>query len=242
MNKPGKLHTIITIVRNTAIIFLAVVIELVIIYFSMPEVDPVIVGPHPNALSYDVIDVAPRIVPSHDSFVVRAYTDLIDVIPSTDRLPHVSMMRVPARRDADVINAHALRYQEQLFIEEELTCLATNLYHEARGDGIIGMAAVAWVTINRQHSEQFPDTICGVVYDPNQFSWVYEGQYTSGNNDVYRSAHKVATRIYEGQYILHDFTLGSLYFHSGPASAVSWARRFDMVFEYDGHKFYQDNR
>ena len=48
--------------------------------------------------------------------------------------------------------------------EDELHCLAKNVYHEARGESKAGKLAVAHVTLNRVHSDEFPDTVCGVVY------------------------------------------------------------------------------
>ena len=48
-------------------------------------------------------------------------------------------------------------------------CLAMAIYHEARGEPLIGKQAVAEVVINR--SEQQSTTICKVVFAPKQFSW-----------------------------------------------------------------------
>lgn len=50
-------------------------------------------------------------------------------------------------------------------------CLALNIYHEARGEPIDGQIAVAAVTLNRVQDPRWPDTVCDVVYQPNQFSW-----------------------------------------------------------------------
>lgn len=53
----------------------------------------------------------------------------------------------------------------------QINCLATNIYHESRGEPIEGQIAVARVTINRTKHADFPSSICGVVYQPKQFSW-----------------------------------------------------------------------
>lgn len=55
--------------------------------------------------------------------------------------------------------------------QAEIACLALNIYHEARGEGIKGMRAVASVVMNRVRSKLFPDTVCDVVSQPAQFSW-----------------------------------------------------------------------
>jgi len=58
--------------------------------------------------------------------------------------------------------------------EDELQCLAKNIYHEARGESWEGKLAVAWVTLNRVHSGRFPDTICDVVYQAQHSTWWLE--------------------------------------------------------------------
>ena len=66
-------------------------------------------------------------------------------------------------------------------------CLARNIYFEARNEPFAGQFAVAMVTLNRVHDEQFPNSICEVVYqglhwpsghpkrDRCQFSWYCDG-------------------------------------------------------------------
>lgn len=55
---------------------------------------------------------------------------------------------------------------------KDIRCLAENIYHEARGEPVSGQLAVAHVVLNRVEDSRFPDTICAVVRQPNQFHWV----------------------------------------------------------------------
>ncbi len=55
-------------------------------------------------------------------------------------------------------------------IKTAMLCLALTVYYEARGEPIEGQYAVAEVVINR--SEERNLSICEVVYEKNQFSWV----------------------------------------------------------------------
>ena len=56
--------------------------------------------------------------------------------------------------------------------EAEVSCLAMNMYHEARNQSFAGQLAVANVTMNRVNDERFPDTICEVVKQgPTRPSW-----------------------------------------------------------------------
>lgn len=69
-----------------------------------------------------------------------------------------------------ISTADAQRPQPR-YTEQDVRCLATNIYHEARGEGYWGGLAVAVVTLNRTQHVDYPRTICGVVYQPRQFSW-----------------------------------------------------------------------
>lgn len=61
-----------------------------------------------------------------------------------------------------------------LFDDKAVTCLAKNVYHEARGESYRGQLAVAIVTLNRVSSRSYPGSVCSVVYDKHQFSWTKE--------------------------------------------------------------------
>jgi spore germination cell wall hydrolase CwlJ-like protein len=53
-------------------------------------------------------------------------------------------------------------------LDKEIRCLAKNIYFEARNEPTLGQIAVAFVTLNRVDSNQFPDTICTVVEQKTQ--------------------------------------------------------------------------
>ena len=52
----------------------------------------------------------------------------------------------------------------------DIECLAMNIYHVARGVPVVGQIAVAQVTMNRVEHNYFPDTVCTVVWEEDQFS------------------------------------------------------------------------
>lgn len=56
-------------------------------------------------------------------------------------------------------------------ITKETQCLAMSIYYEAKGEPISGQYAVADVVLNRVEDERFPDTICEVITQKNQFHW-----------------------------------------------------------------------
>ena len=58
------------------------------------------------------------------------------------------------------------------YAETQITCLAMNMYHEARGQGTAGQLAVTAVVLNRVNDKRFPNTICEVVHQgPIRESW-----------------------------------------------------------------------
>lgn len=61
-------------------------------------------------------------------------------------------------------------------IDEELQCMAGAIYFEAKGEPLSGQLAVAEVILNRSKSGRFPKTVCSVVKQPGQFSFVRGGR------------------------------------------------------------------
>ena len=55
-------------------------------------------------------------------------------------------------------------------LNNDLNCLAANIYKEARGESLQGKIAVGLVTINRVEDKRWPNTVCKVVKQKNQFS------------------------------------------------------------------------
>ena len=51
-------------------------------------------------------------------------------------------------------------------------CIVSALYHESRGESVSGVRAVLSVIYNRVQSRNFPNTYCGVVFQPKQFSYL----------------------------------------------------------------------
>lgn len=58
----------------------------------------------------------------------------------------------------------------------ELECLAGAIYFESKGEPLPGQLAVAEVIINRTKSGRYPTSMCGVVKQRGQFSFVRAGR------------------------------------------------------------------
>jgi N-acetylmuramoyl-L-alanine amidase len=106
--------------------------------------------------------------------------------------------------------------------KQQLRCLTLNIHYEARGEPDRGKIAVAMVTLNRVKSSKFPDTVCAVIKQRNQFSW-----YTK---DKLNTEVRIDPRIKEIAYNVYikkkykDPTQGALFFHNETVPAFSWAK------------------
>ena len=59
---------------------------------------------------------------------------------------------------------------------EQFNCVVEALFHEARGEPLEGILAVASVIHNRVNSSRYPSTYCAVIHQRMQFSYVHERQ------------------------------------------------------------------
>ncbi|WP_129791600.1 cell wall hydrolase [Sphingosinicella sp. CPCC 101087] len=119
----------------------------------------------------------------------------------------------------------------------EQDCLANAVYFEARGEPLEGQLAVAEVVLNRARSGRYPRTICEVVTQPWQFSFVRRGIIPRANrrSESWRRAVAVA-RIAEAgaSRLLPDDVL---WYHADYVSP-SWGRRLDRNTKIGLHIFY----
>ena len=127
--------------------------------------------------------------------------------------------------------------------------LARTLYGEARGEGLIGMEAIANVIINRvalskERQTWWGKTIEEVCLKPFQFScWnpadvnFYKLIRVNASDDIFRLCQRIAKRAILG--ILPDITKGATHYHRKDISPA-WARRLTPVFEYKNHLFYRE--
>lgn len=124
------------------------------------------------------------------------------------------------------------------YTKDDLFCLAKNIYHEARGESIYGQRAVAQVTLNRVKSPKFRNTICGVVHEPNQFSWANNRakRWSIPSGKAWTEAQQLAEEVLLAGTAVEGMD-GVLFFHS-KAISPGWRnmRRFAVI---GNHVFYR---
>jgi hypothetical protein len=138
-----------------------------------------------------------------------------------------------------------LSLSEPEIIDDEFLCLREAIYHEARGEDVVGQFAVAEVILNRVASGRYPDTICEVVYqnvhrrNACQFSYACNGRSVF-LRDVRATA--IAGRI--AQLAVSGFdsqlTGGATHYH---ATSVfpHWATAMERTARYGAHIFYRED-
>lgn len=98
---------------------------------------------------------------------------------------------------------------------QDIICLAKNIYFEASNQSYVGQQAVAWVTLNRVHSGDYPNTICGVVFQYKQFSWTIDGKYRSPRSiKKFSVALAAAINVYNNYGRVKDPTRGAIMYHT----------------------------
>lgn len=120
-------------------------------------------------------------------------------------------------------------------LDPELRCLAGAVYFESRGESLVGQLAVAHVVINRAQSGRFPKSLCGVVHQRSQFSFVRGGRMPAvREGSQWANAIAIAQIAREGSWKNH--APGALFFH---ARYVSPGWRKTRIAQIDNHIFYR---
>lgn len=138
-----------------------------------------------------------------------------------------------------------------MILTTALLCLAANVYHEARGEVVMGRYAVASVTMNRAGGD--PDKVCEVVAAHKQFSWTNKefglAKKTNGkltltakgfpkDADAWDAAKKIAAVKLSGRML--DFTQGAKFYHT-KTIRVYWAKNMTRVATIGNHRFYRSH-
>ena len=141
----------------------------------------------------------------------------------------------------------------------EITCLAKNMYFEARSEGIAGVVATTQVVYNRVDSEEYPNTICEVIEQAKisqwwlkekgvikpiknkcQFSWFCDGYSDEPKDDkTYSELFELAEQFVNGDHKnMIDITGGALWYHADYVHP-RWANSKEVTAKVGRHIFYK---
>jgi spore germination cell wall hydrolase CwlJ-like protein len=137
-----------------------------------------------------------------------------------------------ARSLAALVQRHAATQTAN----REMECLAGTVYFESKSEPLEGQLAVAETVINRSRSGRFPGSICGVVYQPSQFSFIRGG----GMPPIARGGQQWKTAVAIAHIAKNDLWTSSasnaLFFH---ARRVSPGWKLRRVASVGNHVFYR---
>ena len=132
----------------------------------------------------------------------------------------------------------------------DLQCLTANLYFEARGEKPVGKVAVADVTKNRVQSKKYPKSVCSVVFQKHQFSWVKQQSrnsiqkvlngsvsgFKAADKAAYHRAEEIAEKSLKG--LVRVLPESSLHYHATYVKP-SWSRKMQKYATIGSHVFYR---
>lgn len=123
---------------------------------------------------------------------------------------------------------------------DEVKVLALNMYHEARGEGPDGMQMIGEVTLNRVERPEYPNTVCDVVYQRSQFSWVSKKKnHNPSEDETWAEALAIAEGLLNGD--IDRFDNGATHFLNPDrlSKMPNWSSRLDKVGSIGNHVFYR---
>ena len=165
--------------------------------------------------------------------------------------PNIQVFNVEESFENVVIN-------ETLYTQEDVNCLAENMYFEARSDGYAGMYATSMVVMNRVMDDRYPNSVCEVVKqgpvreswktrdNPNiknedrvfypvrnqcQFSWYCDGKADKMYDEASIEVAKEIAHIILGDWSKNgaiDITEGATHYHATNVSPY-WAKGRGMM-------------
>lgn len=163
---------------------------------------------------------------------------LIQQVPES---PEAMAPALESATDADAVNVSSLAelveaQPQPAELPREIDCLAGAVYFEAKSESLAGQLAVGRVIVARSKSGRFPETYCGVVYQPSQFSFVRGRSMPSVNraSRQWKTAVAIAQIAHAGAW--RSPVEGALFFH---ATHVSPGWRLTRLGRVENHVFYR---
>lgn len=123
-------------------------------------------------------------------------------------------------------------------LDEEKNCLATAVYFEAKGESLEGQLAVANVVLNRTASGRYPASVCAVVKQKAQFSFVVRGRFPPIDPGCLSWGRAKAIARVATQFNLMALPSDVLWYHADYV-APSWRRGLKRVEKIGAHIFYR---
>ena len=126
---------------------------------------------------------------------------------------------------------------------EDRRCLAQAIYYEARSEARVGQLAVADVVLNRVDNVNYPNSICGVVFQGSerrtgcQFSFTCDGSMKARlNKRLWKQSDDLAGAILAGVRV--PVSRDATHYHADYVNPP-WAAKLTPTATIGTHKFYK---
>lgn len=135
------------------------------------------------------------------------------------------------RPSGEEVSTNTIREDNgELFSSSEIDLLSRLVTAEARNEPYVGKVAVAEVVMNRMNSEEFPDTLEGVVYQSGQFQVVSNGTINEPATDISIQATKEAING-------SNYSQGALFFYNSAIATDRWLDTLKTITVIGQHTF-----
>lgn len=159
---------------------------------------------------------------------VSAYTDAL----SSERIE--VELKVP-EETSPVIRSAVLQFSSR-----EIQCLRNMVYGEARSESNEAQIAVATTAINRALSDRWPDNLCEVVTQDNQFHGYSASITLKGIHDIKSWDNALAVaRFTTANYAKLSEDLRSTYFFRSDGNIVQWRDKELVMSQVGKFNFYR---
>lgn len=171
------------------------------------------------------------------SSVVQAETNVKTIItPFNDQ--QVKESKEETNKTAIDENTHEknnqVKHQEKdlayKVTPEEIDLLAHMVYAEARGESKEGEVAVAAVILNRTKDIKFPKTVREIMFEPDAFTAVSDGQFYMKPN---KTAYEAVYDALKGD----DPTGGAVYYWNPKTATSGWVWSRTVIKQIGQHIF-----
>ena len=126
----------------------------------------------------------------------------------------------------------------QVYTNPEKYCMAQNIYFESANQSVLGKLAVGLVVMNRVKDSRYPGTICGVVRQDSQFSWVDDNRSNEPKDDAaWKESVRITDDVLSGRADFLEFD-GVMNYHADYVNP-HWSGSMKEVATIDQHIFYR---
>jgi len=143
----------------------------------------------------------------------------------------------------DLVNFDFSQIEIAAIHSEDRKCLAQAIYYEARSESRVGRLAVADVVLNRVDNVNYPNSICGVVFQGSerktgcQFSFTCDGSMKARlNKRLWKQSDDLAGAILAGVRV--PVSRNATHYHADYVNPP-WAEKLTPTATIGVHKFYK---